>query len=136
MAADASSSKKRKITDLRASVPFCTQTALAAICKEIAEGGLPEQHSRFSIWNEAKQFLEDHSMSMYGPLFQSSQATTLNNEKVAFLFVNCLSLPLASSAKQESSQTFCWTNMPGSLVLLQLPGRLCVIPMKFTLATF
>lgn len=92
MAADASSSKKRKITDLRASVPFCTQTALAAICKEIAEGGLPEQHSRFSIWNEAKQFLEDHSMSMYGPLFQSVQATTLNNEKVAFLFINCLSL--------------------------------------------
>ena len=84
--------KKRKISELRASIPFCSQSALAAICKAIEEGGLPEKHTRFDIWKETKDFLEDGSMSMYGPLFQTSQATTLKMAEQTIVYINFLSL--------------------------------------------
>lgn len=84
--------KKRRISDLRASLPFCSQSALAAICKEIDKGGLPEKHSRHAIWEETNNFLEDSSMSMYGPLFQTAEATTVDNTKKQVLYLNFLSL--------------------------------------------
>ena len=88
----APASKKRKITDLRAGLPFCSQSALAAICKEIAKNGLPEKHTRHAMWKETKEFLEDPVMSMYGPFFQKAMATTVCNDKQEVLFVNFLSL--------------------------------------------
>ena len=85
-------SKKRRISDLRFSIPFCSQTALEAICKEIANSGLPDKHTRFDIWKETKQFLEDESMSMYGPLLKRATATTLEDTKQPVLYLNFLSL--------------------------------------------
>ena len=96
--------KKRKISDLRASLPFCSQSALAAICKEIDKGGLPEKHSRHAIWEETNNFLEDSSMSMYGPLFQTAEATTVDNTKKQVLYLNFLSL-LAGAFRQGGAFT-------------------------------
>ncbi len=84
--------KKRKISDLRFSIPFCSQSALEAICKEIAKHGLPDKHSRFDVWKETKQFLEDESMSMYGPLLKTVTCTTLQDTQQSVLYLNFLSL--------------------------------------------
>ena len=84
--------KKRKISDLRFSIPFCSQSALEAICKEIAKHGLPDKHSRFDVWKETKQFLEDESMSMYGPLLKTITCTTLQGTQQPVLYLNFLSL--------------------------------------------
>ena len=84
--------KKRKISDLRFSIPFCSQSALEAICKEIAKHGLPDKHSRFDVWKETKQFLEGESMSMYGPLLKTMTCTTLQGTQQPVLYLNFLSL--------------------------------------------
>ena len=103
--------KKRKISDLRASIPFCSQSALAAICKEIDKGGLPEKHSRHSIWQESNNFLEDPSMSMYGPLFQTAEGTTVDNTKKQVLYLNFLSLLAGAFRKGGAFTDFCSTCM-------------------------
>ena len=84
--------KRRKINDMRAALPFCSQSALAAICKDIAKHGLPDKISRHAIWKEATDFLEDTSMSMYGLIFQSAEATAVDNTKKQVTFVNFMSL--------------------------------------------
>lgn len=89
---DKGGSKRRKISDLRSSLPFCSQTALAAICKEIESGGLPENLSRYAIWKETKDFLEDSSMTMYGPFFKHAEVTTVDNTKKETIYINFLSL--------------------------------------------
>ena len=63
MASGEFDAKRRKINDLRFSVPLCSQGALGAIRKQIANHGLPENHKRFAMWKETKEFLEDASMS-------------------------------------------------------------------------
>ena len=92
MGDDQSDAKRRKISDLRAVLPFCSQTALAAICKEIERGGLPENVSRFAIWKETKDFLEDPSMTMYGNFFKNAEVTTVDNTKKQIIYINFLSL--------------------------------------------
>ena len=84
--------KARRISDLRASVPFCSASALAAICQEIEKGGLPEKHKRYDIWKETKEFLEDRSMGSYGPLLQQAKAITNKNTERLILFLNFASL--------------------------------------------
>ena len=115
-------SKKRKILDVRQEVPFCSQTALAAICQNIAEHGLPEKHSRRDIWKETEELLHNPSMEKYGPLFQTAEAETVKGPKQKLLFVNFLSLlagvfhaggPFARwlldlHAKHPSSYDSCW----------------------------
>ncbi|CAE7202212.1 unnamed protein product [Symbiodinium sp. CCMP2592] len=115
-------SKKRKILDVRQEAPFCSQTALAAICQNIAEHGLPEKHSRRDIWKETEELLHNPSMEKYGPLFQTAEAETVKGPKQKLLFVNFLSLlagvfhaagPFARwlldlHAKHPSSYDSCW----------------------------
>ncbi|CAE7741671.1 unnamed protein product [Symbiodinium sp. CCMP2592] len=84
--------KKRKILDVRQSVPFCSQTALAAICKNIAEHGLPDKHSRRDIWQETEELLHNSSMQKYGSLFLTAEAETVKGGQQKLLFVNFLSL--------------------------------------------
>ena len=83
---------KRKILDVRQEVPFCSQTALAAICQNIAEHGLPEKHSRRDIWKETEELLHNPSVEKYGLLFETAQAETVTGPKQKLLFVNFLSL--------------------------------------------
>lgn len=92
MASGGLDAKRRKINDLRFAVPFCSQSALGAICKHIAEHGLPENHTRFAMWKETKEFLEDASMSMYGALFQEAKAITWQGAAQPLLYINFLSL--------------------------------------------
>ena len=92
MASDEPNLKKRRISDLRVSIPFCSQSALEAICKEIAKNGLPDKHKRIDIWKETKEVLEDRTMSMYGPLLKTVAATTLQNSEQPILYLNFLSL--------------------------------------------
>ena len=70
-----SSSKKRKISELRNAVPFCSQSALnsalSSICQEIEKHGMPPKHTRQDIWKENKACLESEEMSRYGPLLKS-----------------------------------------------------------------
>ena len=70
-------SKRRKISDLRNAVPYCSQSALSLICKEIEKHGLPDQKRRQDIWKENKDLLESTAMCKYGPLLQTMAAQVL-----------------------------------------------------------
>ena len=118
-------SKRRKISDMRAALPFCSQTALAAICTEIAKKGLPEKTSRFAIWKETKEFLDDASMSMYGPLFQSAEAATVDNAKKNVLFINFLSLLAGAFGKGGAFTSYLLQAHRNSPSTLDRPWR-CV----------
>lgn len=74
------------------SVPFCTQSALQAICSEIEKHGLPEQHRRQDIWKEGQELLGSPEMSRYGPFFKTCSAVTTAGTMMDFLHVNFLSL--------------------------------------------
>ena len=65
-----SSSKKRKISELRNAVPFCSQSALSSICQEIEKHGMPQQPS------ENNALLESDGMSRYGALAQFCGASS------------------------------------------------------------
>ena len=84
--------KRRTINDLRFSVPFVSQAALEAICKDIAAHGLPEKHKRHDIWKETKDCLENPMMSTYGPLLQTASLVTSNDTKQKVCYINFLSL--------------------------------------------
>ena len=93
-----SSSKKRKISELRNAVPFCSQSALSSICQEIEKHGMPQQPS------ENNALLESDGMSRYGPLLNSvephleegpkrgSSISAKEGERVRIFYVNFLSL--------------------------------------------
>ena len=70
-------SKRRKISDLRNAAPYCSQSALSLICKEIEKHGLPDQKRRQDIWKENKDLLESTEMCKYGPLLQTMAAQVL-----------------------------------------------------------
>ena len=86
------SSKKPKISDLRHAIPFCSQSALEAICQYIAIHGLPDKHRRQDIWKETKEFLENAEMSKYGPLLHRNKGIPALNQEKVVLHINFLSL--------------------------------------------
>ncbi len=86
MASGEFDAKRRKINDLRFSVPLCSQGALGAIRKQIANHGLPENHKRFAMWKETKEFLEDASMS------KKQKPITWQGAAQTVLYINFLSL--------------------------------------------
>ena len=59
---------------MRNAVPYCSQSALSLICKEIEKHGLPDQKRRQDIWKENKDLLESTAMCKYGPLLQTMAA--------------------------------------------------------------
>ena len=61
-------SKLQRLNAFRRSVPFVSQSALAAVLEEVDKHGLPELHSR----NHMKQAttLELAKLDAYGPLFE------------------------------------------------------------------
>lgn len=104
--------KKRKISDLRASIPFCSQSALAAICKEIDKGvaylkNIPDiQFGRKPTTSWKTQACP--CMGLFFKQQKAPQWTIQRNRSFTSTFCLCW---LVLSAKEVRSLTFCSTCM-------------------------
>lgn len=87
---DDRSAKLRKINDLRAAVPFVSQSSLAAILNFVSKEGLPELKQRGHIREARKNLLD--SLSMYGPLLLECPVVDVEGTVTSLLVVNFLTL--------------------------------------------
>ena len=140
-----SSSIKRKISELRNAVPFCSQSALSSIRQEIEKHGMPQKHTRRK---ENKACLESEEMSRYGPLLNSvephleegrkrgSSLSAKEGERVQIFYVNFLSLLAGVFYKMVHLQSTCLSCTASGLQASTNPGDSVYVAMKCTQGTF
>ena len=80
--------KLRKLSDLRAAVPFVSQSALASILKFVTKEGVPTLTQPKHVREARTNLLE--SFCMYGPLFVESSVVGLDGNCQSLLFANFL----------------------------------------------
>ena len=80
--------KLRKPNDLRATVPFVSQSALASILKFVTKEGVPTLAQTKHVREARTNLLE--SFCMYGPLFVESPVVGLDGSCQSLLFANFL----------------------------------------------
>lgn len=78
-----------KLQSFRQRVPFCSQSALAAILTLAKEEGIPDCHKRKDIRSSVQQLVQ--SLQLYGPLLVTISAVTLLGESESLLFANIFS---------------------------------------------
>ena len=96
------SSKLIKLNDLRASVPFLSQSALSGLLQALQKEGLPSLTQAKHI-REARQSVLD-SMCSYGPLFLETTVVAQDGKHLPLLFINFLTF-LAGAFRQEGAFT-------------------------------
>ena len=82
------SQKLRKLNDLRASVPFLSQSALAGLLQALQKDGLPTLTQTKQIREARESALA--TMSLYGPLFLETALVTQDGMEMPLLFINFL----------------------------------------------
>ncbi len=98
--ASSRATKLRKLDDFRRRLPHATASALSAILDDVAEGGVPEVHSRKAFGQAVVQELARHDA--YGPLISTCDAITVKGELRSVKLANPLSL-LAAAYGQGGS---------------------------------
>ena len=77
------------LQSFRHRVPFCSQSALAAILTLAKEEGIPECHKRKDIRSSVQQLVQ--SLQLYGPLLITISALTVLGESEPLVFGNIFS---------------------------------------------
>lgn len=77
------------LQSFRQRVPFCSQSALAAILTLAKEEGIPECHKRKDIRSSVQQLVQ--SLQLYGPLLITISALTVLGESEPLVFGNIFS---------------------------------------------
>ena len=78
-----------KLQSFRQRVPFCSQSALAAILTLAKEEGIPECHKRKDIRSSVQQLVQ--SLQLYGPLLITISCVTLSGGSDTLVFGNIFS---------------------------------------------
>ena len=77
------------LQSFRQRVPFCSQSALAAILTLAKEEGIPDCHKRKDIRSSVQQLVQ--GMQLYGPLLVTMSAVTLLGAPATLTFANIFS---------------------------------------------
>lgn len=81
--------KLQRLNQLRRSVPYVSQSALAAILLDVKEKGVPELHQRKAMQEATSSELA--KLDAYGPLLQTENGILKSGDTVPVLLVNPLS---------------------------------------------
>ena len=86
---DDKAAKHKRLTDFKSGLPHCSQNALSAILDKVKKEGIPDSTSPKDFRAASKSLLEE--MTLYGPIWQISNATTLEGNVVEIKHLNVLS---------------------------------------------
>jgi hypothetical protein len=103
---DDKAAKHKRLTDFKSGLPHCSQNALSAILDKVKKEGIPDSTSPKDFRAASKSLLEE--MTLYGPIWQISNATTLEGNVVEIKHLNVLSFLAGLYYNGGSFQS--WTN--------------------------
>lgn len=86
---DDKAAKHKRLTGFKSGLPHCSQNALSAILDKVKKEGIPESIAPKDFRAASKSLLE--GMTLYGPIWQISNATTLEGNEVEIKHLNVLS---------------------------------------------
>ena len=121
MASPASTAKRARVESLRRHVPYCSQSALAAICKDIAKNGLPELSDRKSQRQARNDKLED---TPYGPVIVNIKIECTDGSEDVLVVTNPFALLHVCVQRCEGFRTMLKARLQTNPSSIDNPWRL------------